>query len=76
MRRSTIVFENLRAEMGRKNVTISEMAEKLGYNRDTLSRKLSGKSPINLDEAFAIQREFFDEVEVKVLFFELCKDSA
>lgn len=68
MRTSTIVFPNLRAEMGRKNIGIVEMAQGMDYNRDTLARKLSGRSNINLAEAFKIQQEFFPELDVAYLF--------
>ena len=57
MGRSCISYENLRAEMGRKNITIKDMASLCGYNRDRLARKLSRKTPINLDEAFLIQQK-------------------
>lgn len=68
MRQSNIAFDNLRAEMSRKNIGILDMAKGLGCNRDTLSRKLAQKSPLNLDEAFMIQRLFFPELDVKYLF--------
>lgn len=68
MRTSTIVFPNLRAEMSRKDLGIVEMAQVMNYNRDTLARKLSGRSNINLSEAFKIQQEFFPELDVEYLF--------
>ncbi len=68
MRKSSIVFENLRAEMSRKNIGLAEIAEVIGCNRDTISRKLSMKSPINLDEAFKIQSVFFPNEDLRYLF--------
>lgn len=68
MRRSSIVFENLRAEMSRKNIGLAEIAEVIGCNRDTISRKLSMKSPLNLDEAFKIQSVFFPNEDIRYLF--------
>lgn len=59
MKHSKIMFENLRAEMARKNITITEIAKTIGVNRDTLGKKFSGKSSLNLDEAFLIQKKFF-----------------
>lgn len=70
MRSSGVAFDNLRAEMSRRNLRIGDMAQRLGYNRDTLSRKLSKKSPLNLDEAFAIQKEFFPTLDIRYLFSE------
>lgn len=73
-RMNNIIFENLRAEMARKRVTISEMAEYLQINRDTLGNKLARKRPINLDEALRIARKFFPEHDVYYLFKELVDD--
>lgn len=71
MKHSKIMFENLRAEMARKNITITEIAKTIGVNRDTLGKKFSGKSSLNLDEAFLIQKKFFPEMEVQLFFQEL-----
>lgn len=68
MRSSCIAYENLRAEMGRKNIGITSMSKEIGCNRDTLARKLSKRSPICLDEAFAIQQKVFPECSVTYLF--------
>lgn len=68
MRNGNIAFDNLRAEMGRKNVGIRDLAKAIGVNRDTLARKLSKKSPIYLDEAFRIQQTMFPDLDIKYLF--------
>lgn len=65
---STIKYESLRAEMARRNLTLKEMSIAISMNRDTLSRKLSGKSPLYLDEAFTIQRTLFPGMDVDYLF--------
>lgn len=71
MKHSKIMFENLRVEMARKNITITEIAKTIGVNRDTLGKKFSGKSSLNLDEAFLIQKRFFPDMEIQLLFQEL-----
>ncbi len=68
MKANNIKYGNLRAEMARKNIGIFDMSVAVGMNRDTLSRKLSGKSPLYLDEAFAIQRSLFADSDVSDLF--------
>ena len=68
MASNKIAFNNLRAEMGRKNLNICDIAKSLGVNRDTLGRKLSKKAPLNLDEAFKIQRFFFPNLDIWYLF--------
>ncbi len=68
MRKAGIAYKNLRVEMARGNIGVKDIAETCGYNRDTLARKLSKKSPINLDEAFQIQQKFFPELDIRYLF--------
>lgn len=68
---NNIIYENLRAEMARKQLTIGEIANFLGITRDTLGGKFSGKRPISLDEALRIAREFFPEHNLYYLFKEL-----
>ncbi len=65
---SNIKYANLRAEMARKKIGVLEISRTVCMNRDTLSRKLSGKSPLYLDEAFAIQRALFPDISVPELF--------
>ncbi len=74
--KSQIVFRNLKAEMARHDISIQKMADKLEINRDTLSRKLSRKTQINLDEVFKIQKIFFPEVGVCSLFKELSNEES
>lgn len=71
MRNSVIAYDNLRAEMSRKNIGVVEMARNLGYNRDTLARKLSKRANITLKEAFDIQRMYFPDMNLRYLFSEL-----
>lgn len=70
MRQSNIMFENLRAEMARSGVGITDVSKAIGMNRDTLARKLSGKSPIHLNDAFVIQRTLFPNSDIQYLFAE------
>ncbi len=70
-RMNNIVFENLRVEMARKQLSIAEIAKYLGIARDTLGYKFSGKRPINLDETLRIARKFFPEKDIYYLFKEL-----
>ncbi len=67
---NNIAFRNLRAEMGRRQITIRNIADTIGMNRDTLSRKLSRNSPLNLNEAFEITDKCFPDMAVEVLFAE------
>lgn len=57
MNYSNIYYVNLRAEMARGNIGIGQMAKALHISRDTMARKLAGRSPLHLDEAFRVQRK-------------------
>lgn len=70
MWQNSIAYPNLRAEMSRKGIGIGDMAQALHFNRDTLSRKLSRKSPLSLEDAFHIQQKVFPEQDVRYLFAE------
>ncbi len=60
--------------MAREEITIGKIAEKVGVNRDTMGRKLSGKAPLYLNEAFLINRAFFPKENIQYLFKELISD--
>lgn len=76
MAKSNIVFENLRAEMGRRNICIRELADACECSRDAMSRRLSKRTQIKLDEAFMIQQRCFPDLDIRYLFARTEKDSA
>lgn len=49
------MYENVKAEMARKNMTIIDLAEVTGIRYQTLTEKLRGKTPIKLSEAVRIK---------------------
>ncbi len=67
---ANIEFSNLRAEMARMGITVQDIADSIGVNRDTAARKLSRKSPLTLNEAFRIEKSFFCGLGVPYLFAE------
>ncbi|MCM1213278.1 MAG: helix-turn-helix transcriptional regulator [Lachnospiraceae bacterium] len=64
------MYEKVRIEMAKRNLSIIDIAKCTGMNRDTLSRKLSRRTRLNLDEAFNIQRAVFPDIPIRVLFEE------
>ncbi|MEC0092856.1 helix-turn-helix domain-containing protein [Paenibacillus macquariensis] len=62
------MYENLRAEMKRKKVLISDLATALGTRRATVSDKINGKSRFYYDEASGIKKIFFPDCEIEYLF--------
>lgn len=45
-----MLYPNIRAEMGRRNLTIKELAINLGLSTNSVSFKLSGKREFTLSE--------------------------
>lgn len=70
MNYSNIHYVNLRAEMARGNIGIGQMAKALHISRDTMARKLAGRSPLHLDEAFRMRDQFFPSCSIEALFRE------
>ena len=66
----TIGYTNLRAEMARNDISMKAIADSVGMTRNTLSNKLRRKSPITLEEAYAINQIFFPDQDIKYLFRE------
>lgn len=69
-----IAYAGLRAEMGRYNLSIQNIAMQTGMNPSTLGRKLSRKQPLKLDEAFLISSAIPNNNELTYLFSELQDD--
>lgn len=70
MNYSNIHYVNLRAEMARGNIGIGQMAKALHISWDTMARKLAGRSPLHLDEAFRMRDQFFPSCSIEALFRE------
>lgn len=62
------MYPNVNAEMARRNMLQSDLADILGITRATMSLKLSGKAPISLDEAFQIKEALHTRLSLDVLF--------
>lgn len=62
------MFCNLNAEMARRKITITYLAEQLGVTPTTLSLKLNGKSELSLKQAFQIKRILDVDIPLEVLF--------
>lgn len=66
--KTTNKFVNLRIEMAKRNLGIRDIAEAMGVERSTASRKLSGKGKFTLCEAVNISEKLFDGLDLKYLF--------
>lgn len=59
-------YSNLKAEMGRYDVTIEAIAAKLGIHRNSVSYKLNRGGSFSIEEADTIQKEFFPNLNEKL----------
>lgn len=62
------MFPNLRAEIARKGLTISELGQQIGMARTTIYDKYKGRTAFTLDEAIAIQTALGVDMSLDELF--------
>ncbi|WP_339246783.1 helix-turn-helix transcriptional regulator [Paenibacillus sp. FSL R10-2796] len=62
------MYSNLRVEMLKKNITVSDIAKTLQKRRSTVGDKINGRYRMHVDEAFAIKDAFFPESSIDYLF--------
>ena len=61
-------YLNLKAEMGRRDVTIESIAQVLDIHRNSVANKLKGDSTFYIDEAIKIRDAFFPDADLSELF--------
>lgn len=62
------MYKNLKAEMGRRDMTALALSEKTGIRYQTLTAKIAGASPITLGEAKSIRDAVAPEITIDELF--------
>ena len=62
------MYDNLKAEMGKKGISIDAMARLLGVHRNTIQNKLEGESEFTIGQAEIISETMFPEFTIKYLF--------
>lgn len=62
------MFETVRAEMARKNMSIVALAQATGIRYQTLSEKLRGNFPLTLQEAVGIKSALDLNMPIEELF--------
>lgn len=67
------MYENLKAEMARKDITLMDMSEQTGIRYQTLSEKIRGNQPFKLKEAVAIKNVLNIDMSIDELFGEEVK---
>lgn len=64
------MFENLKAEMARKGLTIMDFSKdtELNLSYETLRNKFSGKTEWNKREMFLLKKKYFQDKTIEYLF--------
>ncbi|MFR2570940.1 MAG: hypothetical protein ACLS90_04455 [Clostridia bacterium] len=64
------MFENLKAEMARKDLTIMDLSKdtELNLSYETLRNKFSGKTEWNKREMFLLKKNYFQDKTIEYLF--------
>ena len=62
------MYENLKAEMARRNVSKRDIAQGLKKQARTIRNRFSGQTPFTIPEAFAIRDAFFPGASLDYLF--------
>ena len=61
------MYHNLKAEIVRKGLKLQDIADKLSISKNTLNRRISGKSDFTFSEVIKIM-EFFPGLSADYLF--------
>jgi len=62
------MFENLKAEMARKGISIMDISRELNYVYETLRNKFNGNTEWSRSEMFAIKNKYFPNKSIEYLF--------
>lgn len=64
-----MLYPNLNAEMARYGIKRKDIADRIYNGRvATVSERLNGKFPMDIDEAVSIRDEFFPNLTIDYLF--------
>ena len=63
-----VSYPNLRAEMARENIAITDLMRVTGKSRSGVSKNLNGKGCFSVDESLAIRDDLFPDLSIDYLF--------
>ena len=63
-----MAYPNLKAEMGRNDVSIESLAKALKIHRNSVAYKLNKDGAFSIEEADTIQKQFFPNIPLTVFF--------
>ena len=63
------MYENLKAEMARQNLTMTDVGMMCNFSLQKFSSRIKGKTPFTVDEALDIRKKLnLESMPVEVLF--------
>lgn len=62
------MYENLKAEMVRRNLTMSQLGEQCGMTLQKMSSRLNGRTPFLFEETLKIKDALKVQMELETLF--------
>lgn len=62
------MFPNLKAEMARRNIKVTDLASSIGVTPKTVYNRLSGRTEFTLSEMLTIKRRYFPDLTLDYLF--------
>lgn len=65
------MYPNLRAEMARHNMTMTNISKEMGIAKSSLSERLNGKRQITVNEAIKIKSVIGTDLSLEELFKEV-----
>ena len=65
---NTCKYSFILNEITKRNIKHKAIQQHLGISKSMLSRKLHGRSKVSVDEAIEIQKHFFPDVPIEILF--------
>ena len=62
------MYNNLRAEMARRDITVSVMAQVTGKSERSIRDKIAGRSGFTMTECFRLRDQLFPGLTMEYLF--------
>lgn len=62
------MYDNLKAEMARRGITVRSLSKMIGVHENTLYRKVEGKTEFKLDDMMSIKTVMQTEEPLEYLF--------
>lgn len=59
-----MAYKNLKAEMARRNISVSDIAKAAGKSVSAISKNINGKGDLTVEEGLTIRDMFFADLSI------------